>query len=297
MNKLVSVVIPTYNRRHYIVEAVESVLAQTYRPLEIIVVDDGSTDGTEGELQRFKKEVKYFRQENAGPSAARNRGIRAATGEYVALLDSDDLWAPTKLEKQVSLMERSPQVGVVFCEIARLEVDTGETQVRRCPPDLRGDIRRRLLRRNCVIGSDSAVLVRRACFDQMGVFDESLQQAEDWDLWIRISRHFRFDFVPEPLVTIRVHGSNLHKQVRVMHEHQIEVVRRAFEQDPIDGGNYLLKRRSFAYIHSDAGDEYLAAGHYGLALRHLLRTVLLWPFDSRYHARLARALVKSVLAR
>jgi hypothetical protein len=98
-------------------------------------------------------------------------------------------------------------------------------------------------------------------------------------------------------VTLRNHASNLHKQVRVMHEHQIEVVRRAFEQDPIDRGNRLMLRRSLAYIHSDAGDEYLAAGQYGRALWHLARTVLLWPFDYRYHTMLARALIKPVTAR
>jgi glycosyltransferase involved in cell wall biosynthesis len=297
MSKLVSVVIPTYNRRHLVVEAIESVLAQTYRPLEIIVVDDGSTDGTEEELSRFKDKLRYLRQENRGPSAARNLGIRAATGEFVALLDSDDLWEPAKIEKQVALMERSPQVGVVFCEIQRLNVTTGETVVRHCPRDLRGDLRRELLRRNCVIGSDSAVVVRRACFDQIGVFDEGLQQAEDWDLWIRISRHFHYDFVAEPLVTIRTHGDNLHQQVRVMHEYQLEVIRRAFERDPVDSGNHLLRRRTLAYIHFDAGGEYLTAGKYGLALRHLLRTVALWPFDYRYHATLARALLKPVIAR
>src|SRR5215212_11526906 len=104
MNPLVSVVIPTYNRRRLVVEAVESALAQTYRPLEILVVDDGSTDGTEAELHRFGSAVRYLKQPNQGAAAARNRGIRAATGELVAFLDSDDLWAPAKIEKQVALM-------------------------------------------------------------------------------------------------------------------------------------------------------------------------------------------------
>src|ERR1700674_2946625 len=98
MSKLVSVVIPTYNYRQFVVEAVESVLAQTYRPIELIVVDDGSTDGTRAELERFEGQIRYMFQENRGLPAARNRGIRAAAGEYVAFLDADDVWAPTKIE-------------------------------------------------------------------------------------------------------------------------------------------------------------------------------------------------------
>jgi glycosyltransferase involved in cell wall biosynthesis len=292
MKSLISVVIPTYNRRRYVREALESAWAQTYRPLEIIIIDDGSTDGTEEELSSFGSAIRYLRQQNQGPSAARNRGIQAATGEYIALLDSDDLWAPTKIEKQVRLIERSSKVGVVFCDTQQLNVITGDVAVRRCSPGLRGDIRRQLLHRNCVNGSDSAVLVRRACFDRVGLFDEALKQAEDWDLWIRISRHYHFDYVPEPLVTIRTHGNNLHQQVHVMHEHQMEVIRRAFTHDAIDGANHLLQRRVLAYIHADAGGEYLTAGRTRLALRHLLQTLVFWPFDYRYYILLARALMK-----
>ena len=131
-------------------------------------------------------------------SAARNCGIRAARGEYVAFLDSDDLWVPTKIEKQVSLIEQSPRIGVVFCVVRRLDLQSGASQLRPCRSDVRGDIRRKLLHRNCVTGSASAVLVRRECFAAVGLFDETLRSAEDWEMWIRISRQFHFDYVPEP---------------------------------------------------------------------------------------------------
>jgi glycosyltransferase involved in cell wall biosynthesis len=297
MNPLISVVIPTYNYRKYVVEAVESVLAQTYQPLEVIVADDGSTDGTGGELARYGDRIRYLHQENRGVPAARKPGIRAATGEYVAFLDSDDLWAPTKIERQVAVMEKNPEVGAVFCETQSLNLASGETFHGPCRADVRGDIRRKLLHKNCVTGSASAVLVRRECIDKVGLFDEALRSAEDWDLWIRISREYHFDYVSEPLVILRNHGGNMHKKIATMHEAQMQVVERAFREDPVDGGNLLLRHRSLAYVHFDAGDEYYMAGDFRSALRHLVRSAALWPFNVRHHTYLARALVRGVAPR
>src|SRR5207249_11176371 len=129
MNKMVSVVIATYNCRRYVGEAVESALAQSYQPIEVIVVDDGSTDGTAEELRPFKDRIRYLVQANQGPAAARNHGIRAARGEYVAFLDADDLWAPSKIEKQVAAMEKSDKIGVVHCGLLRTNVQTGATEL------------------------------------------------------------------------------------------------------------------------------------------------------------------------
>lgn len=291
MGKLVSVVIPTYNTRRYVAEAVESALAQTYRPLEVLVVDDGSTDGTDVEMRRFGDPVRYLVQQNRGPAAARNLGIREARGEYVAFLDADDLWDPVKITKQVAVMERSPEVGVVYCGIQRVDLQAGTTvTIVRDDPTLRGDIRRKLLQRNRVV--TSTLLIRRACFELEEGFDETLRWAEDWDLWIRISRHFHFDAVTEPLVIYRVHGGNVSKKVAAMHQSQLQVIRRAYADDPFDGRNALLRRRSTAYVHFDAGDEYLQAGEFGRARHFLLRAVANWPFELRYAVFLLRALLR-----
>jgi glycosyltransferase involved in cell wall biosynthesis len=297
MNKLVSVIIPTYNYRRYVTDAVESALAQTYRPIEVIVADDGSTDGTGEELRRFGDQIRYLHQENRGLPAARNLGIRTATGEYLAFLDSDDLWDPTKLEKQMAVIEADPKVGAVFCEANRVELETGALIRRQpCRPDARGDIRRTLLQRNCVTGSGSAVLARRECFEKAGLFDESLRSCEDWDMWIRISRHFHFDFVPEPLVTLRSHAASMTRRLKTMHDYQMRVIRSAFRDDPVDGSNYLLRHRIMAHFHYDTGEEYLQAHEFGPAVRHLLQSVLMWPFDRRYHTYLARALARKPVA-
>jgi hypothetical protein len=290
MKNLVSVIIPTYNRRQLVAEAVESVLAQTYRPLEVIVIDDGSTDGTEEALRRFGDQIRHLTQANAGVAAARNLGIGAATGDYIALLDADDLWAPTKIAKQVEVLERSPKAGVVYCGVWSVNVQTGEQFKSRCDPTVRGDIRRKLLLRNRV--TTSSLLIRRACFETVGRFDQTLRGSEDRDLWIRISRHFHYECVPEPLVTYRIFGDNLSAKIRMMHDCQMEVVRRAFRDDPVDGGNFLLRRRSLAHVHFDTGEEYLQAQAYGPALAHLLQAIRLWPLERRHYIFLARVLLR-----
>jgi len=137
------------------------------------------------------------------------------------------------------------------------------------------------------------VLARRACFDTAGLFEETLRGPEDWDLWIRISRHFHFDYLQEPLVIYRVHGNNISKKIAAMHGYQMQVIRRAFAASSGRGrGNYLLRRRSLSYVHFDTGDEYLDASQYGPALRHLIHSLALWPFDYRTHLHFARALMR-----
>ena len=133
---LVSVIIPTYNRAHYVVEAVESVLAQTHKNIEIIVVDDGSTDGAEEILDPYKDRIRYFYQENQGVSAARNLGIRNANGQYLAFLDSDDLWLPDKTELQLNFLKENDNYGFVFSNFLIFTDTENETEIanRSIPP-------------------------------------------------------------------------------------------------------------------------------------------------------------------
>jgi glycosyltransferase involved in cell wall biosynthesis len=294
MNKLVTVIIPTYNRCRRVVEAVESVLAQTYPLIEVIVVDDGSTDGTEAALQPYAGRIRYLSQRNGGPAAARNLGIREASGQYIALLDSDDLWAPTKIEKQVALIEQSPKTGVVFSEATVMDLRLGTSRLLSHPEELRGDIQRKLLWKNHVLPT-SSVLARRECFDTVGLFDETLGQAEDWELWMRISRQFTFDFVPEPLVSYRFHNGSVSSNLLALHPYEIKVVERAFREDPVDGSNRVLRRRILAWYHWATGADYLWAARYSMALRHLLHSLMLWPFERREAAFLLRAPLSHVL--
>lgn len=193
----VSVVIPTYNRQEFVLRALESVAAQTRAPAEVIVVDDGSTDGTAEAIAGRFPGVRCLRQENRGVSAARNRGVAVARGDWIALLDSDDEWVPHKLERQVEAIEAAP--GHRLCHSDEIWIRHGRrVNPRRRHAKAGGRIFQRCLPL-CVI-SPSAVLLERALVVELGGFDESLPACEDYDLWLRICAREPVLFVAEPLV-------------------------------------------------------------------------------------------------
>jgi len=209
----VSVIIPTYNSARYITAAVESVLAQTFTDYELIVVDDGSTDETRQVLQQYEGKLTYIYQENQGRSAARNTGIGAASGDYIAFLDSDDLWLPKKLECQVPILDHHPAVALVYSQL--LYIDSRGNPVRFRGKWVYGDDESRIIIADrckdlflgCVVsGGGSNAVVRRSLLDEVGLFDEALSYPEDWDLWLRLSRKGPFAYIPEPLGYYRVYG-------------------------------------------------------------------------------------------
>jgi glycosyltransferase involved in cell wall biosynthesis len=199
MNPEVSVIIPTFNRRAMVLEAIDSVLGQSMTSFELIVIDDGSTDGTAEHLGRLT-EIRIERIEHRGSAAARNRGVKMARAPLIAFLDSDDLWAPTKLERQLAFMRANTK-----CAISQ----TGEIWIRngrRVNPGLRhrkraGDIFIDSLR-TCLI-SMSATIMRTDLFRRLGGFDEIMDAAEDYDLWLRILIDREAGLIDEPLVTRR----------------------------------------------------------------------------------------------
>jgi glycosyltransferase involved in cell wall biosynthesis len=200
MTPEVSVIIPTYNRRAMLLEAIDSVLAQSFNAFELIVIDDGSTDGTLEDLTRLGEKIRLSRIDHRGPAAARNCGVALARAPLLAFLDSDDLWAPTKLERQLAFMRANP-----VCAISQ----TGEIWIRdgrRVNPGLRhrkraGDIFVDSLR-TCLI-SVSAVIMRTELLRSAGGFDESMAAAEDYDLWLRLLIDREAGLLDEPLVTRR----------------------------------------------------------------------------------------------
>lgn len=202
-NPTVSVIIPTYNRAHLIGASIQSVLNQTYQDFELIVVDDGSTDNTEAVVKSFKDpRIHYIRhKENRGGSAARNTGIKSARGEYIAFLDSDDEWFPTKMEKQMEIFDNGPKdLGVVYCGTFYLDKQTNKI-TEFTNPHYRGNVFQKILKQGSG-PSTPAAIVKRECFEKVGLFDERLPAYQETDLWIRISRFYQFDFVKEHLVKI-----------------------------------------------------------------------------------------------
>lgn len=200
---LVSVVIPTHNRRHLIGRAIASALSQDYDNLEIIVIDDGSTDGT-AELMAGYESIRYIRfDSNRGGAAARNHGIGVAQGDMVAFLDSDDEWLPAKIGKQVDRMLASPRTAAVYCRHFSHFEATGR-RYEEFPPLYRGAIRSQLLAGRCP-RTVSLFLVRRDALLAVQGFDENLAGFQDTDLWIRISERWEFDAVDEALAIVHEH--------------------------------------------------------------------------------------------
>lgn len=212
---LVSVIIPTYNRRHLIGPTIDSVLAQTHRELEVVVVDDGSKDGTGEFLKtRYAAEprFRYIWQENAERSAARNNGITAAKGEYVAFLDSDDLWLPDKLEQQVRLLQANPEMVMVLCWFECIDDQCEPVGIDQSPSAedaAREDFAVLNVAQNR-IGSPTPV-VRRTVFEKTGLFCLDLVNGEDWELWTRIACYGRVGLVPKALARHRIHPGNTEK--------------------------------------------------------------------------------------
>jgi glycosyltransferase involved in cell wall biosynthesis/predicted SAM-dependent methyltransferase len=198
----VSVIIPTYNRASLVIEAIDSVISQTYQDYEIIVIDDGSTDNTPDVLAAYSKKVKYVRLPHSGkPATARNAGLSIAEGEYVAFLDSDDRWLPTKLEQQIPILESDLEIGLV-CSNSFVNYqgkDESDQLYLRPDPGFSGDILPKLLEQNFII--TSTAVIRRALLEKTGPFCQlsELTALEDFDLWLRISSLSRISFTPEAL--------------------------------------------------------------------------------------------------
>ena len=207
---MISVIIPTYNRLSFLREAIQSVLDQTVKPLEVIVVDDGSTDGTREMCQKEFPEVRYVYQDNQGVSAARNTGIQRARGEWLAFLDSDDLWVKDKLKIQWDFIQEHPESRVVQTE--EIWIRKG----RRVNPKKIHQKHSGWIFEKCIplcIVSPSAVMIHRSVFDEAGLFDEDLPACEDYDLWLRVALRTPIHTLPEKLIIKRGgHGDQLSSQ-------------------------------------------------------------------------------------
>lgn len=194
---LVSVIMPTFNRSWSLKKAIDSVLSQEYASLETIVVDDGSTDDTPALLSSYGTRIRVIRQANQGVSAARNAGIRAAQGELITLLDSDDAWLPGKVQAQVDFFDAHPDA--LICQTEEIWIRHG----RRVNPKRHHKKHRGMIFERCLplcLISPSAVMMRRTLLDEVGLFDEQLPACEDYDMWLRITFKYPVALINEPLI-------------------------------------------------------------------------------------------------
>lgn len=282
MKAPVSVVIPAYNAEHLIGDALTSVRAQTLPCAEVIVVDDGSTDATAVVVKAFP-EVRYLRQENSGPSRARNTGVVAAQGKYVAFLDADDLWLEHKLERQMALLERDPDLGLIFTNVRFLREGAlsdpmftteglGENWFGH--PYLVTDQVRKLLQRNYV--NTSAVLARRDCLLRHP-FNEKRKHNEDWELWLKLSLERRFGHVDEVCVHERQFGGSLSSDMSLMLLSQVDVFEN-FLASVSENDARSFRRGCLKDLYKWVGYHYMNAND-GRQARHFYRKSLREGFD------------------
>jgi glycosyltransferase involved in cell wall biosynthesis len=260
----VSVIIPTYNRGWIIQEAIDSVLEQDFADIELIVVDDGSSDNTPEILRAYGSDIQVIRQSNRGVSAARNRGIQASAGRWIALLDSDDLWLPQKLARQVDFFSAHPDA--MICQ-------TGEQWVRkgvRVNPKARhrkfsGMIFEPSLEL-CLV-SPSAAMIRKRLFSDVGLFDESLPACEDYDLWLRISCRFPVYLIDIPLIIKRGGHEDQLSRAPGLDKYRIQSLLRIIESNLLSNSQrraavHMLKQKCYIYANGCRKRERAAEAEY-----------------------------------
>lgn len=297
MNSVVSVIIPVYNGEKYLTEALESVLAQTYTNYEIIAVDDGSTDGSSTILAGYADRIKVIRQENRDVCAARNTGVRAAQGDYIAFLDQDDLWLPQKLAQQLRVFSAHPDADVVFTNLIKF-TDAGGQRVardkhRRCMKLTDENTFKMLALKNLLM--PSAVMARKTSLIKAGLFDESFKTCGDYQLWLRMAgQRMKFRYIPKPLTKYRHHAQNTARHTALMHSDRIKAVQTAFNGPGLDPAFLPYRAQALASAYVLGAHTFFSARHYRQFLEnfHLARRLR---FRSALSPKLLGRFVRSLI--
>jgi glycosyltransferase involved in cell wall biosynthesis len=243
---LISVIIPAYNGEKTITKTIESVLNQTFTDFEIIVINDGSQDATLDIINSLKDfRLKVFSYSNAGQAVSRNRGFSHSSGEFIAFLDADDLWIPTKLEAQLKALQDNPQAAVAYSWSDFID-EKGEFLRGASRSTLSGDVYAKLLLTD-FLDNGSNPLIRRQALIEVGGFDETLTPAEDWDMWLRLAARYHFVLVPAPQILYRLSANSESSNLLRMESACVRVLESAFKQAP-DSVQHL-KRHSFANVY------------------------------------------------
>ncbi|MBI3243378.1 MAG: glycosyltransferase [Chloroflexi bacterium] len=272
----VSIVIPTYNHDRFVCDAIDSALAQTYPEVEVVVVDDGSTDHTRDRVTQYAGRIIYIYQENKGLSEARNAGVRAAHGELFLFLDADDRIPASKLALQVPLFENRPELGLVYSGFQYVD-ESGIQVLGVVRPNKQGQVLRDLLRRTFFFPPGAAV-VRRECLNQVGLFDPVCSSAADTDLWIRIARAgYAFGYVDEPLFQYRVVKDSMSRDHRKQARHELIRLEKFFSDTELPDDIKKLQPEAYSVLHYEFAAKHFSAGQIELAQGHLQQAIALCP--------------------
>jgi glycosyltransferase involved in cell wall biosynthesis len=250
----ISVVIPAYNAEGTILETVASVLQQTFSDFELIVIDDGSKDRTVELLQSIKDErLKVFSYENGGLPVARNRGLSRSTGECIAFVDADDLWAPDKLELQLAALQQHPEAGVAYSWTSIID-EQGKPLYDNAPSLFEGNVYAQLLIGDFIY-SGSNTLIRREAIESVGGFDPVLKSCEDWDCWLRLAAHWPFVVVPKHQILYRRSSGAMSSKVEVMREAALIAMEKAYKAAPPELQS--LKNQTWISFYKYSAELYL----------------------------------------
>jgi alpha-1,3-rhamnosyltransferase len=241
---LVTVIIPAYNHESYIEDCLKSVVCQTYQHLQIIVLNDGSQDNTGGVIEKFiglqNRQIEYITKNNEGLCKTLNMGIERAKGKYIAFIASDDMWLPNRIEEQVIFLEQNSSIGLVFAdayfmryyEPTTLKYSDYKTRINQhfLNSIQNTNIYEALLVENIILAL--TVLIRKECFEKVGLFDVSLKY-EDYDMWLRVSRHYPIAYIDKPLAYYRTHDSNISNNMKIMLTGALQAIFKQYKQLPL----------------------------------------------------------------
>lgn len=273
---LVSIVTPTYNRSRFLLEAIDSVLAQTYQNFELLIVDDGSVDDTRLVLEQYLQDprIRYIYQENSGQATARNNGLRHATGEFVCFLDSDDYWRADKLELSLAVFRELPEVSVVHADM--IVVDENGVEISRANAQrYSGRITGYLLRDNCV--AMSTTMVRRSCFDKTGGFNRECRRADDYELWLRMSLHCEFHYIRDYLAYYRATAGQISGNTDKRLEVNERIIRDFLARHP-DAVTWTTKRRGLSHFYIRKANYFLSIRRLQSVIKYMLTGLIYHPF-------------------
>jgi len=274
--KKVSVVIPAFNKANLTIKTIESVLCQTYENIEVIVVDDGSTDDTKNKLQLFGDRIHYIYKQNGGACSARNVGIKQATGEYIALIDCDDVFDSEKIAKSVECLEKNPDCGFIYTGAYFINGNgdvISEHRISGCSAS--GLIASRLILQNFIC--NSTVIVRKECFREVGYFDEKIFIPADWDMWLRLSEKYKAAYIDEKLTSYRVTDSYTVSNMEMGINETVYVLNKAFSRNKhLSSG---LKKRCLSNVYIPYGINYAVMRDFKKSRETLLKAVLNKPYS------------------